>query len=494
MDGVMTASSSRRTFLGTLAMAKAAASQTPKRPNILFAIADDWGWPFAPAAGDPVVKTPTFDGLARDGVMFTKAFVAAPSCSPSRAAILTGQWHWRLEQGVNLAGTLPAKFPVYPDLLEAAGYHVGFTRKGWGPGDEKPGGRTRNPAGPRFENFTAFLQAKPNDKPFCFWFGSTDPHRKYEPGSGVASGMDPAKVRVPAWLPDSDVVRRDLCDYFFEVQRFDREVGEIVTALRNSEELENTIIVMTADNGCPFPRAKATLYDGGTHVPLVVRWPRRFKGGRTVEDLVSLPDVAPTFLELAGLKAPAETTGRSLLPLLESGKSGRVDSSRTHVLTGMERHVPCRGPERAGYPMRAIRTHEFLYIRNFEPDRWPAGDPNGFEKAGAQPFSYEQLVDRTQHAFADIDAGPSKAWLVYHRDEPAAANQYRLAVAKRPERELYDLRKDPDQMKNVAADRAYAGDVQRLDRQLMDELKRTGDPRAHGRGEIFDSYPYRQRL
>lgn len=477
---------SRRSFLTTLAAAPILAPQTARRPNILFAIADDWGWPFAALAGDPVVKTPVFDRLAAKGVLFTNAFASAPSCSPSRAAILTGQWHWRLEEGGNLAGVLPSKFPVFPDLLEKAGYHVGFTRKGWAPGNETGGGRTRNPAGPRFEDFNSFMSARPKAAPFCFWFGSTDPHRKYDVDSGVKSGMRPESVKLPPWLPDSDVVRRDLCDYYLEIQRFDREVGEILSKIEQIGEAENTLVVVTADNGCPFPRAKATLYEAGTHVPLAIHWPGKAEGGRKVDDLVSLSDMAPTFLEAAGLRPPGEMTARSLLPLIQSGK----DISRNYVLTGMERHVPSRGPNRGGYPMRAIRTHDFLYIRNFHPERWPAGDPNGFEKPGAQPFTYAQMEDRTQHAFADIDAGPTKAWMVQHRHEPDVRRLYQLAVGKRPEHELFHLRTDPFAMKNVASESAYARDLQSLQQRLMAELKQTGDPRAHGRGEIFESYAY----
>jgi arylsulfatase A-like enzyme len=136
-----------------------------KRPNILFCLADDWSWPHAGIAADKVVKTPTFDRVAREGVLFENVFVSAPSCTPSRGAMLTGQWHWRLEEGGNLWSTLPAKFPVYPDLLEGAGYHVGFTRKGWGPGRHEPGGRTRNPAGPGYKSFQEFMKARPEDKP-----------------------------------------------------------------------------------------------------------------------------------------------------------------------------------------------------------------------------------------------------------------------------------------------------------------------------------------
>jgi uncharacterized sulfatase len=447
-------------------------------PNILFCIADDWSWPHASIAGDKVVKTPTFDRVAREGVRFQNAFVTAPSCTPSRGSIVTGQWHWRLEEGGDLWGTLPAKFAVYPDLLEKAGYHVGVTRKGWGPGQIQPGGRTRNPAGPAYKDFNAFLAARPAQAPFCFWFGSQDPHRPYEWESGVKSGMKPQDVQVPACLPDSEIVRKDLCDYYFEVQRFDREVGEILGVLAAQGELENTLVVMTGDNGLPFPRCKSNLYDTGTNVPLAMRWPSHIKSGRIVEDFVSLQDLAPTFLEVTGLKPLPEMTGRSLLRVLTSDQSGRVDAARDHVLVGKERHAWVR-KDGLGYPCRAIRTYEYLYIRNFKPDRWPAGDPEG----GGEPY-------HPGWAYGDIDNSPTKTYLIEHRDEPGVKRLFERAVAKRPGEELYDLRKDPAQLNDVADDPSYAKVKEELAARLMAELKATADPRAFGKGDAFDSYPY----
>lgn len=459
-------------------------------PNILFALADDWMWPHASIAGDRVVRTPTFDSIARKGILFTNAFVSAPSCSPSRAAILTGQAHWRLQEGADLFVTLPAKFPVYPDLLEAAGYHVGFTRKGWGPGKDTAGGRTRNPAGPNYKDFDAFLAARRDGKPFCFWFGSTDPHRQYVWESGVKSGMKLEDVAVPPYLPDCETVRKDICDYYWKVQRFDTETGALLKTIEKLGELDNTIVVMSGDNGWPFPRAKATIYDTGTHAPLAISWPEKVKPGRTVDDFVCLSDLAPTFLEAGGLAPRPEMTARSLLAVLTSSKSGSVDPKRDHVIGGMERHVPCRGEARGGYPMRAIRTREFRYIRNFKPDRWPAGDPSGFEVPGTQPYSYQLMARYTLLAFADVDGSPSKAYMLQHRDDPAVKRLYDLAFGKRPARELYDLRKDPWEMHNLAGDPSYAKDLNRLDQQLMAELKSTRDPRVEGRGDIFDSYPF----
>jgi len=485
-----TASYTRRDFLKAMGLGAASlavpgcASFTQQfvgesaknRPNILFCLADDWSWPHASIAGDKVVKTPTFDRAARQGVMFKNAFVTAPSCTPSRGSILTGQWHWRLQEGCNLLSTLPAKFDVYPDILEQAGYHIGFTRKGWGPGRNEPGGRKRNPAGPRFKNFQQFLKSRPEGKPFCFWFGSIDPHRGYKWQSGVKSGMKPEDVEVPACMPDSEQVRTDICDYYWEVQRFDREVGELLKILEENGELDNTLVVISGDNGMPFPRCKTNLYDLGTNVPLAVRWPARVKGGRVVEGFVSLADLAPTFLEAAGLKPTAEMTAKSFLGVLTSGKSGRVDRKRDHVLTGRERHEPCQETGMGGYPMRAIRTHDFLYIRNFKPDRWPAGSPV-LESAG-------------EGLYGDCDRSPTKDYMMAHHDDPEIRPLYQLAFGKRPAEELYDLRKDPGQLNNVAEKPEYAGVKSKLAAALMAELKATKDPRVLGKGDAFDKYPY----
>ena len=455
-----------------------AAGPNPRRPNILFCIADDWSWPHASIAGDPVVQTPTFDRVAREGVLFENAFVTAPSCTPSRGSIVTGQWHWRLEEGGNLWSSLPARFAVYPDLLEQAGYHIGCTRKGWGPGRLEPGGRMRNPAGPHFKNFKAFLEARPDRRPFCFWFGSQDPHRGYTWESGVKSGMNLDDVKVPACLPDSEMVRKDLCDYYWEVQRFDREVGELLALLEANDEIENTLVVVTGDNGLPFPRCKSNLYDLGTNVPLAVRWPARISGGQIVQDFISLQDLAPTFLEAAELKPTPTMTGRSFLDILTSGRSGRIYPKRDHILTGKERHAWVRTGG-LGYPCRAIRTHDYLYIRNFEPDRWPAGHPVD----GGEPF----YSNRT---YGDIDDGPSKTYMMEHHDDPQVTALFKGAFAKRPAEELYDLRRDPDQLLNVASQSDYAQAKEELASALMKELAATGDPRVLGQGDRFDAYPY----
>ena len=448
----------------------AAAAFADDRPNILFALADDWSYPHASIYGDKVVKTPTFDRVATEGVLFTHAYCATPSCTPSRGAILTGQWPHRLEEGGNLWSILPAKFAVYPDILEEAGYFVGITRKGWGPGSDKDGGRTRNPAGPRFKNFTQFYKQIPDGKPFCFWFGSTDPHRVYEKGSGVKSGMTLEDVQVPAWLPDTPEVRNDICDYYWEVQRFDREVGAILDFLDKAGQLENTLVVITSDNGMPFPRAKTNLYDSGCRMPMALRWGKKVKASQTIDDFVSFTDFAPTFLEAAGLKPTADMTGQSLMSLLK----GEKQPGRDRVFFERERHASTRVGNRS-YPARAIRTKDFLYIRNFRPKLWPAGDPELWHSVGP---------------YGDIDGSPTKDLLLERRDDPEIAPFFKLAIAKRPAVELYDLSKDPNQLTNVADKAEYKAVKQNLNIELLSWMAKTMDPRSYVDDDRYDHYRY----
>lgn len=472
-----------------------AAFSAETRPNILVLIADDWSWPNASIAGEPELKTPNFDRIAREGLLFNHAYASAPSCTASRGALLTGQYHWRLEQGMNLHSFLPSKFQVYPDLLEKQGYHVGLTRKGWAPGRENMGGRTRNPAGPRFADFNAFRAKRNTGQPFCFWFGSIDPHRPYDRNAGTGAGKDPAKVRLPGEYPDADLPRRDMLDYFYEIERFDREIGEIIAQIEQDGELDNTIVVITGDNGRPFPRGKATLYDAGTNVPLAIRWPKGIKHpGRVIDDFVSLTDLAPTFLDAVGIKGLPDATGRSLRPVFESEKTGWVDPARSFVLTGMERHTACRdiGPDLpgGGYPMRAIRTKEFHLIHNFTPNRWPMGDWRMLADDSPAKPTEEQLTSNTFAAFGDCDASPTKAWMLLNRDDPKIKTFFELAFGKRPEFELYDIAHDPAELKNLASDPAHADILEKLKSQLDHELHKTRDPRVLGQIDVIERYEY----
>jgi arylsulfatase A-like enzyme len=453
-----------------LPLSPAGGQESVAKPNILVFMADDWSHPHAGAYGDQVVRTPTFDRIAREGVLFRNAFVASPSCTPSRASVLTGRPVHQLEEGGNLWGFLPATFEAYPDLLEASGYVVGFTRKGWGPGDFKAGSRLRNPAGQPFVNFAAFLDQVPKGRPFAFWFGSQDPHRPYDKGAGAAAGRRVEEVVVPGFLPDTPEVRSDILDYYYEVERVDRESGEIIKALEASGQLDNTIVVFTSDNGMPFPRAKANLHDGGTHVPLAIRFPSRVQAPLVLDDFVVLTDLAPTLLEAAGLKPPPQMTGRSLLPLM----AGERQAGRDRVFLERERHAHVRRGN-LSYPARAVRTKDFLYIRNLRPDRWPAGDPEMVYAVGE---------------FGDIDGGPTKELLLARRSDPAIARFFHLATDKRPAEELYDLRTDPHQLENVAAQPAYAGQKRKLRAALDAWMRQTADPRSVKDDDRWDTYPY----
>ncbi|MDP3070890.1 MAG: sulfatase [Opitutaceae bacterium] len=459
-----------------------AAAADPARPNILFIIFDDWGWQHAGAYGSTWVKTPNFDRVAREGVLFKNAFTSNPKCSPCRASILTGRNTWQLNEAVSHGGYFPASFEVYPDLLEKSGYSVGLTGKGWGPGDFKTlAQRTRNPAGPSFDthrsnppatgigrndygkNFDAFLAQKAKDKPFCFWMGFQEPHRGYELNSGVRLGKKLADVTVPSYLPDTAIVRGDLADYAIEVEWADAFIGQALAALEARGELENTLVVVTSDHGMPFPFVKGQIHEDGFRLPLAMRWGKGIKPGRVVEDFINGRDFAPTWLELAGLAPHAQMTGRSLAAILRSPQSGLLEN-RTEMLVGKERHDIGR-PFDLGYPVRALRTKDFLYVHNFHPDRWPAGNP--------------------ETDFGNVDGSPTKEFI-----KAIGGHFYDLSFGKRLPDELFDLRTDPAGVNNLAHDLAHAGTVASMRARMMQLLAEDQDPRALGQGAIFDTYKY----
>lgn len=470
------------------------------RPNILIAISDDQSFAHTSIAGYPGVKTPNFDRLAREGVLFNNAFAACPSCSPSRAALLTGRQIWQLEQAGTHWSSFPTNYIVYPDILEKAGYYVGYTGKGWAPGNWKAGGRSRNPAGPEYNNihtkpptsgissedyaanFAAFLAARPKGKPFCFWYGAHEPHRGFEQDSGLKFGKKPDDGPPPSFLPDSPVVRGDILDYCVEIEWFDTQLGRILKQLKDAGELDNTLVIVTSDNGMAFGNAKATVYEYGIHEPMAVCWPDHVRGGRTVDDLVSLVDLAPTILDAAGVKPPAgypPMTGHSIMNILRSDKQGTVDPTRAAAYAGRERHSSARYND-LGYPSRALRTKEFLYIRNFRPDRWPLGDPFIILSSGEPGV--------LSPGYKDTDGGPTFQYLVSHATDPQVKQFYTMTFEKRPAEELFDIIKDPGCLHNLAEDPQYANTRSDLSKELDDYLHQTRDPRVLNGGAVFETY------
>ncbi len=458
-----------------------ARAATQLKPNILFIIFDDWnGSTHAGAYGCDWVKTPNFDRVAREGVLFKNAFTSNPKCSPCRATILTGRNTWQLKEAVSHGGYFPAGFEVYPDLLEKSGYTIGLTGKGWGPGDFKTlAKRTRNPAGPSFDqltqkviasgitpndypgNFEAFLKQREKGKPFCFWMGFHEPHRAYEWNSGVRLGKKLEDVKVPAFLPDTEIVRRDLLDYAVEVEWGDTQIGRALQSLEAAGELDNTLVIVTSDHGMPFPYVKGQIHEDAFHLPLAMRWGKGIKAGRVVEDFVNVRDLAPTYMELAGLEPHPQMTGKSLVNILRSEASGWIEGRDT-MLAGKERHDIGR-PNDLGYPVRALRTRDFLFVHNFHPERWPAGNP--------------------ETDFGNCDPGPTKEVI-----KALGGHFYDLAFGKRLPDELYDLKRDPECVNNLANDLAYAQKLEELRYTMMRLLKDEEDPRALGHAEVFDSY------
>ena len=473
-----------------------------KLPNILFVIADDQSFPYSSAYGKCGIETPAFDKVADNGILFMNAFVAAPQCSPSRAAILTGRNIWQLEEAGTHDSYFPKKFPVFTDALENAGYQIGYTGKAWDPGNFKDAGWLRNPVGPEYNtrilenpptkginktdyaaNFADFLTEKPKAKPFFFWFGAHEPHRIYEAGSGKKAGLNPNNIIVPPFLPDNELVRNDLIDYALEIQWFDKQLGNIIQQLENVGELNNTIIVITADNGMAFPYAKANMQEYGIHVPLAICGPKVTGKQRKVTDLVSLIDLSPTILDWVGLPHLKGTTGKSLLPILNSNASGNIDASRQYILAGRERHTHAR-PNNLGYPSRAIRTAEYLYIKNFKPDRWPLGDP---AQVNTTPILKNKDLKPIEEGYEDIDASPTKTFIINNQYD--LKKLFQLGYAKREADQLYNIKEDPYCMNDLASSTKHQTILKKLQQQLEKELIAQGDPRVHGNGAIFDSYP-----
>lgn len=462
----------------------ASAGVPPKGPNVLLVINDDQSWLECSAYGDSSIPTPNFDRVARSGVLFTHGYCSAPSCAPSRAALLTGRNFWELEQGAFIQAWLPAKFATLPELLEPAGYHAGYTGKGWGPGvkDKRP-----DPAGKAWNsvrikspppglsnvdyvaNFRAFLDARPAGKPFYFWAGLIEPHHPHGKDNHQKLGLPLDAVKLPGFLPDTAGVRRHRANYLYEVRHADETLGALLKILDERGELANTLVIVTADNGTPTPRAKSNVYDWGVRVPLAMMWSARAPGGRTVDDFVNFADLAPTILHAAGLPVPAEMSGRSALDVLLSEASGRVDPARDFTVAGLEWHgdlPPC------GQAARMIRDERFQYIVNYS-------DGPRFVLTDGKQQADERFAENAE----SLDVTPL---LSAHRDHPAIRRFVPLLQGPRPREELYDCLADPAQLANLAGDPRFAGVKAKLRARLEAHQLATRDPRVTGEMAIFE--------
>jgi len=471
---------------------KTSVPKATSRPNILFCIADDQSFPHTGAYGCKWVKTPAFDQVARQGVLFTNAFTPNAKCAPSRSCILTGRNSWQLEAAANHVPFFPAKFKSYAESLIENGYQVGYTAKGWAPGDPgKIDGKKRELLGPEWSsikttppakfisnidyaaNFEAFLNDNQVGKPFCFWFGSTEPHRPYEFKAGALKGGKSTDEidKVFGFWPDNDTVRNDLLDYAYEIEYFDSHIGKMLKILEEKGLLENTIVIITADNGMPFPRVKGNAFMLSNHLPLVIMWPKGIRNpGRTIDDFVSFTDFAPTFLDVAGIKPDKsgmhKMEGKSLIPLFSGIQKGKF---RDNMVIGKERTDLGR-PDDQGYPIRGIVTNEFLYLRNYHPERWPTGNP--------------------ETGYMDCDGSPTKSFILNDRRIKGKSKYWDLSFGKFAGEELYQVSNNQECLENLAQKPEYTAVKNKLIKQMTNKLKKDGDPRMFGNGDIFDTYPY----
>lgn len=466
-------------------------------PNILFIITDDQSFPYCSAYGSAFVNTPAFDFIAKQGCLFQNAYVTSPGSSPSRASILSGMYPWQIREAGTHCSYFPQDIICYTDILEEQGYSVGYTGKGWGPGDWK--GRSRNPAGKVFnqkkllppykgisaidyvENFKNFFNNARKDKPFCFWIGFNEPHRGFEQNSWKKEGKLLTNVNIPGFLPDDEVVKGDLLDYAVEIEWLDSQVLKIIEFLKEKDAFDDTLIIMTSDNGMPFPNAKATCYDAGIHVPLAICWGDRVKRKNT-DVIISSIDFAPTILDAAGVAFSkySHMPGESLLPFLISHE----EHKQNVAFSGRERHSSSRY-NNWGYPIRCIRKGDYLYIRNFHPERWPVGDPT--------PLTTDNKLAKPHSGYFDIDGSPTKDYFIQNRDIGKGIKYFIRTVGFRPYEELYNIKHDPSCLDNLVGCPKSELLLNKLRKNLDDMLDKTNDVRVTSElgDSIWESYPRR---
>ena len=468
-------------------------SEPLKKPNILFCIADDATWNHMSAYGSKFVKTPAFDRVAKEGLLFQNAYTPNAKCGPSRSIVLTGRNTWQLEEAANHLAYFPTKFKTIPEALSEKGYHVGFTGKGWAPGTSlNEDGSKRQLLVKAYNkikttpptkginkldyaaNFKAFLENKTDDTPFYFWYGGHEPHRKYEYGSGIRIGnkrLSDLDSVFPYW-PQTEVVKNDVLDYAFELEYFDKQLGDIIEILKEKGELDNTIIVVTSDNGMPFPRVKGLSYEHSNHLPLAIMWKDGIKNpGRVIQDYVSFVDFAATFADISGYTdkelGMSSIQGKSLTPFFTTKKENHTPANKDYVLLGQERHDVGR-PNDVGYPVRGIVKDGFMYLINYKEDRWPAGNP--------------------ETGYTNTDGSPTKTEILELNRQEKNKEYWDLNFGKHLKEELYQVSVDENCMNNLASKAEYQNIKKELKNILETELKSQKDPRILGNGDVFDNY------
>lgn len=469
-------------------------NEPQKKPNILFCLADDATWKHMSAYGNTWANTPFFDQVANNGLLFANAYTPNGKCGPSRAIILTGRNSWQLEEAANHLAYFPIKIKSYQEGFASQGFEVGYTGKGWSPGTSlNEDGSKRDLLVNKFSrikkevptkgintvdyvaNFKKFLEERKNkDVPFSFWYGGHEPHRKYEYGTGVSVGnkkLSDIESVYPYW-PDNEVVRNDILDYAFELEYFDQQLGGLIRVLEESGELDNTIIVVTADNGMPFPRAKGLSYEHSNHMPLAIMWKNGIKNpGRIIEDYVSFTDFAATFVEILGFTEEElgmhKIQGNSLSEYFNSINTSIKLPNENYVLLGQERHDVGR-PNDEGYPVRGIVKNGFMYLINYEETRWPAGNP--------------------ETGYTNTDGSPTKTEILNLNRSGENTNYWNLNFGKHPKEELYKISEDENCLNNLAFNDNYKSIKTELKNILESELKKQNDPRILGNGEVFDNY------
>lgn len=446
----------RRTALKTLAGAPALLqAQANRPPNILFILSDDHSYPYLGIYGADWMSTPNIDQFAREGMLFERAFTAAPQCVPSRTALMTGRSPVSARMG-RFSSPLPADIITVPEVLRTRNYYTGVCGRYFHlDGSVNPSPTTAmvyekaemrtwkhridflniSSQAPTPKLFDEFLTQAPSGRPWFFWINYNDPHHPWDSDAGK---VDPKKIRLPTHLPDLPGVRDDLSRYCGEVERADRSFAEAMGVLRKHNMEENTLVVFMGDNGMAFPHGKGSLYDPGLNVPLIARWPGRIKPGKT-KTLISGEDVAATFMDAGGGQLPAGVSGKSFFPLL----MGRPYEPREYIFAARLYHGNSEfRPETKASTFdlsRCVRSGRWKLIYNVTPkmEYWP------------------------------VDSGNDPGWqeiLKAHKAgtlKPEHENAY--FRNPRPVLELYDLEKDPSELHNLAG----SAEVKDMQQTLM---------------------------